>query len=110
MKNNQKGNKLWNELSSNLDEIKKGFSNGNFSNNVLGRLETEVDKLEFEAFKTKIDFEINALKRKNTDLTNVEVLVKVLSLLPKEISPELIIPLADYILTEWRDFQGKIAA
>ena len=110
MENNQKGNKLWNELSSNLDDIKNGFTNGNFSIEELERLGTKIDKLEFEAFKTKIDFEISSLKRKNTDLTNVEVLVKVLSLLPKEISPELIIPLSDYILNEWRDFQGKIAA
>jgi len=95
MKNNQKGNKLWNELSSNLGDIKNGFTNGNFSIEELERLGIKVDKLEFEAFKTKIDFEISALKRKNTDLTSVEVLVKVLSLLPKEISAELIIPFSD---------------
>ena len=110
MKNNQKRNKVWNDLSKNMNEIKVGLSNGNFSNKALDRIRVDVDRLELEGCKTKIDFEISILKRKNAELTSIEVLVKVLSLLPKELSSELIKTLTDYILAEWGDFQRKMAA
>ncbi len=110
MKNNQEGKKVWEKFSSTLDEIKNGIENSSYSAEALDRISGDVDQLEFEGYKTKINFEIGVLKRNNSDLTAMEALVKILSLLPKETSPEMIKRMTDYILGEWGDFQRKVAA
>ena len=104
---NQKSNPIWNDLSKNLSVIKEGLSNSNFSNEALDRISLDVDRLELEGCKTKIDFEISILKRKNAELTSMEVFVKVLSLLPKKLSSELIKTLTDYILISGEIFKEE---
>lgn len=107
---NKEGKKAWNQLSQNLDDLKEGFEKGDFSNEFLEKITPKVDELELAACKAKINFELGVLKRKGISLTAMEALLQVLSLLPKELSPELIKQLTDYILAEWVSGEQRLAA
>ena len=102
------------ELSNNLGqlhkEIAEGLKNGNFTTKEISSIETELDKLELQAYKTKLGFEIHLFSKSGEQLTYRDFVLKMLGNLPNEVPVNFLPALTEYILENWVTLNGKMAA
>jgi len=98
------------EISSILEEIKNGISESNFTEKEVDNLINEFLKVELQAYKVKLGFELHLISSENPSLTSKDVLVKMFSLLPSDIPKAFLPELTNFVLNEWDDFSEKLAA
>ncbi len=102
--------KVKGEISSTLEEIKDGLSESNLTQEEANSLMDDVLKVELQAYKVKLNFELRILSEENPTLSSKDVLVKMLSLLPSDIPKEFLPELTNFVLNEWDNSSNKLAA
>jgi len=110
MKNKINPLELSNNLSQLHEEITVGLQEGDFSLKEISSIENELDKLELQAYKTKLGFEIHIFLKTGEQLTSRDFLLKMLSTLPKEVPVHFLPSLTEYVLENWVSLNRKMAA
>lgn len=110
MKNNIDPEKAWNTLSTTLDEIKNKLPGSNFNAEELSRIFDNFEKVELQAYEVKLHFELGVLFETQPNLTPMQVLMKMFSLLPDDLEEHFIPILTNYVLEHWKALPMKMAA
>lgn len=110
MKNKINPLELSNNLSQLHEEIASGLREGDFSLKEISSIENELDKLELQAYKTKLGFEIHLFSKTGEQLTSRDFLLKMLGNLPKEVPVNFLPALTEYVLENWVAMNRKMAA
>jgi len=110
MKNKINPLELSNNLSQLHEEITDGIQESNLSLKEISSIENELDKVELQAYKTKLGIEIHQFSKKGEQLTSRDFLLKMLGNLPKEVPVKYLPALTEYVLGNWVTLNGKLAA
>lgn len=102
--------RIFEQLTEDISAIGNGMKNGSFSKEEVSNIQEDIQDLMLEGFKTKLMVSMDIFSDEQPNLSVKEIVVKMLDLLPNDVSAEHISILTNFVIEKWKVSPQKLAA
>lgn len=95
---------------SEIEKLNEALDKYDYSEEAMDNIEKATLKVELQAFKTKVGYQLHKLSKTAPEMTARNVLVQMLNYLPADIKKSFLPELTLFVLKEWDILTTKLAA